>query len=93
MQIFIFTEAYETLSYAAHCEAGEGNWLQGEAALQTHSFRDADPRPVIPKNRKLLELFRNRFTKTKHFTGPGVVAVCSHKLYDQPKYSNQHYPA
>ena len=32
-----------------HCEAGEGNWLQGEAALQAHSFRDADPQPVIPK--------------------------------------------
>ena len=80
MQIFIFTEAYETLSYAAHCEAGEGNWLQGEAALQTHSFRDADPRPVIPKNRKLLELFRNRFTKTKHFTGPGVVAALLTKI-------------
>ena len=30
-------------------EAGEGDWLQGEAALQAHSFRDADPRPGIPK--------------------------------------------
>ena len=29
-----------------HCEAGEGYWLQGEAALQEHSFRDADPQPV-----------------------------------------------
>ena len=27
----------------AHCESGEGLWLQGEAALQTHSFRDAEP--------------------------------------------------
>ena len=32
-----------------HCEAGEGYWLQGEAALKAHSFRDADPQPVIPK--------------------------------------------
>ena len=32
-----------------HCEAGEGHWLQGEAALQVHSFRDADPRPACPK--------------------------------------------
>ena len=32
-----------------HCEAGEGYWLQGEAALQAHSFRDADPQPVIQK--------------------------------------------
>ena len=32
-----------------HCEAGEGYWLQGEAALQAHSFRDADPHAVISK--------------------------------------------
>ena len=32
-----------------HCEAGEGYWVQGETALQAHSFRDADPQPVIPK--------------------------------------------
>ena len=35
-----------------HCESGEGLWLQGEAALQTHSFRNADPQPVIPPNGK-----------------------------------------
>ena len=34
---------------AAHCESGEGLWPQGEAALQTHSFRDAEPHPVIPQ--------------------------------------------
>ena len=34
-----------------HCEAGEGYWLQGEAVLQAHSFRDSDPQPVIPKNK------------------------------------------
>ena len=37
---------------ASHCESGEMPWLQGEAALQTHSFRDADPQPVIPPNEK-----------------------------------------
>ena len=34
---------------ALHCEAGEGHWLQGEAALQAQSFREADPQPVIPQ--------------------------------------------
>ena len=39
-----------------HCEFGEGLWLQGEAALQTHSFRDADPQQVIPlKENKTIE--------------------------------------
>ena len=33
-----------------HCESGEGLWIEGEAALQTHSFRDAEPHPVIPLN-------------------------------------------
>ena len=28
----------------------EGLWLQGEAASQTHSFRDAEPHQVIPPN-------------------------------------------
>ena len=27
-------------------------WLQDEAALQTHSFIDADPQPVTPPNEK-----------------------------------------
>ena len=39
----------EYMEHILHCEAGEGYWLQGEAALQAHSFRDADPQPVIPK--------------------------------------------
>ena len=29
------------------CESGKGLWLQGEAAFQTHSFRDADARAYI----------------------------------------------
>ena len=32
-----------------HCESGEGRWLRWEAALQMHSFRGADPQPVIPQ--------------------------------------------
>ena len=30
-----------------HCEAGEELWLQGEAALKKHSFRDMEPQPGI----------------------------------------------
>ena len=46
---------------AHHCESGEERWLQalegeGEAALQTHSCRDADPQPVIPQNKKIIPL-------------------------------------
>ena len=32
------------------CESKEGLWLQGEAAFETHSFRDAEPQPVIPQH-------------------------------------------
>ena len=38
--------------YIGHCESEEVPWLQGEAALQTHSFRDADPQLAIPSNEK-----------------------------------------
>ena len=34
------------------CEAAEGLWLEGKAAFQTHSFRDPDSRPLIPKKYK-----------------------------------------
>ena len=37
-------------SSTEHCEPGERLWLQGESALQTHSFWDADPQSVIPQN-------------------------------------------
>ena len=36
----------------SHCESGEGIWLQGEAASEAHSIRDAEPHPVIPANEK-----------------------------------------
>ena len=32
-----------------HCESGKELWLQGGAALQTQSFRDAKPQLVIPQ--------------------------------------------
>ena len=35
-----------------HCESREVLWLQGEAAFETHSFRHAEPQPVIPQNDK-----------------------------------------
>ena len=52
--MYVFFENWKNENYdfgflTNHCEAGEGYWLQGEAALQAHSFRDADPQPVIPK--------------------------------------------
>ena len=40
------------LSSLWHCESGNGLWLQGEAVLHMHSFRDAEPQPVIPPNAK-----------------------------------------
>ena len=40
----------------AYCESWGGFWLQGEAALQTHHFRDVNPQPVslavIPQNKE-----------------------------------------
>ena len=42
--------------WTPHCESGKGHGLQGEAALLTHNFRDADPQPVIQQNiRKIME--------------------------------------
>ena len=38
--------------WSPHFESGEGIWLQGEAASEAHSFRDAEPHPVIPANAK-----------------------------------------
>ena len=39
----------------AHCESREGLWLQGEAAFETHSFRDAESQPVIQqKDKKII---------------------------------------
>ena len=35
-----------------HCESWEGLFLQGEAALQKHSFREAEPQPVFRQNAK-----------------------------------------
>ena len=35
-----------------HRESGEGLWLKEEAAFEMHSFRDAEPQPVIQLNEK-----------------------------------------
>ena len=40
------------MGYNIHCESGKDLWLEGEAALQTQSFRDAEPQIVIPPKTK-----------------------------------------
>ena len=37
-------------------DSRKGLWLQGEAVLQKHSFRDADPQPVFPQKIKILNI-------------------------------------
>ena len=49
-----------TESWPLHFESGEGLWLQEEAALLAHSFRDAEPHPVIPQmQRKAMAYFQS----------------------------------
>ena len=44
------------MTCCGHCESGKDLWLQEEAALQTQSFRDAEPQLVIPpKTKKIME--------------------------------------
>jgi hypothetical protein len=43
---------YCQVLFYTHCESGEEIWLQGEAASEAHSFRDAEPHPVIPAKAK-----------------------------------------
>ena len=43
---------FQRAEYIGHCYSGEALWLQEEAALQMHSFRDAEPQPVIPQDPK-----------------------------------------
>ena len=50
LALMVYTDCYGLLNlkdshykFAGHCESGEGLWLEGEAAVQTHRFRDADP--------------------------------------------------
>ena len=40
------------ITVITHCDSGEELWLQREAAFKTHSFRDAEPQPVIFLNEK-----------------------------------------
>ena len=48
--------------------SGERLWLQGEAASQTHSFRDAEQHPVIPLNvkKKLWNIFKAAQTRHRY---------------------------
>ena len=50
-----------------HCESGEGLWLQGEVASQTHSSRDAEPHPVISLNKKKKKTWNiSKAAQTRH---------------------------
>ena len=65
-----------------HCKPGKWLWIQGEAALQTQSFRDADPpqnrMKVIEKRNCLCrELFHEARFKTK-------TIVCGENLFLNP---------
>ena len=42
----------------SHCECGEGLWLQGKAASQTHSFREAEPQVIPPNAKQIMECFK-----------------------------------
>ena len=44
-------------SKTVHCESGERLWLQGEAAFEMHSFKDAEPqRAILLNDRKNHEI-------------------------------------
>ena len=65
-----------------HPESGEGLWLQGEAELQTHSFRNAgaEPEPVIQSNeKKIYSLSPEQVTQGKTIsltnTDPSITSV------------------
>ena len=52
-----------------YCESGEGLWLQAEAAIQTHSFGDADPQPVItPKAKKIHRMSPKQLIPSIHIS-------------------------
>ena len=61
--------------YIGHFYSGEALWLQEEAALQMHSFRDAEPQPVIPQDPK-----KNHGKPLKQhplaFSGPYTYNLC-----------------
>ena len=64
--IYIFSHEL-SCSHALHCESREGLWLQGEAAFETHSYRDAEPQSVIPLNEeKILKCLPSSHTKPKN---------------------------
>ena len=43
---------FQREEYIGRCYSGEALWLQEEAALQMHSFRETEPQPVIPQDPK-----------------------------------------
>ena len=54
----------------------EGLWLQEEAALQTHSFRDAEPKPVIrPNAKKIMEYVPSSWDKVYISSQPPQIPV------------------
>ena len=62
--------------FSHHCESWEGLWLQEEAALQMHSFRDADPQPVIPQNpKKIMEYPPNSWDQAYTSAWPPLTLV------------------
>ena len=60
-----------------HCESRDGLWLQGEAALQLHSFRDAQPHHVIPPNEKK---YLGMYTK-QHRPGMNISLTTTDPVY------------
>ena len=63
-------------SKITHCESGEGIWLQGEAALEAHGFRDAEPHPVILANAKNnYEIFSKKL-RLCNFTNLSPTDLC-----------------
>ena len=59
-----------------HCERGKGLWLQWEAASQAHSFRDAEPHPVIsPKQRKIMKYFESSSDHVQKPAFPPMTSV------------------
>ena len=56
---------YLEVSSLGHCDAGEGQWLQGEAAFQLHCLRDMETRPRI---QRILKQTITNCVSTLYFT-------------------------
>ena len=51
--IYFNQPAFDCIFSGPYCKSGKELWLQGEAALQTPSFRDAEPQLVMPPKAKI----------------------------------------